>query len=128
MSAHITALYAGLTGLLFLACVIQVVRQRIRAGVGIGDGGDERLMRSIRVHGNLTEYAPIVLVLMLIYELNGGVPWVLHALGAVFFLSRVAHAQGLSGSAGRSPGRAAGTAGTWAVLLVLALLNLWPDL
>ena len=128
MSAHITALYAGLTGLLFLGCVVQVVRQRVRAGVGIGDGGDERLLRAIRVHGNLAEYAPIVLLLLLVYELNGGRPWALHVLGGVFVLSRLAHAFGLSASSGRSPGRFAGTVGTWAVLLALALLNLWPDL
>jgi hypothetical protein len=128
MSVHITALYAGLTGLLFLGCVIQVVRQRVRAGVGIGDGGDERLLRAIRVHGNLAEYAPIVLLLLLVCELNGGRPWLLHVLGGVFVLSRLAHAYGLSGSAGRSPGRFAGTVGTWAVLLALALLNLWAAL
>jgi hypothetical protein len=128
MSVPITALYAGLTGLLFLGCVIQVVRQRVRAGVGIGDGGDEGLLRAIRVHGNLAEYAPIVLLLLLVCELNGGRPWLLHVLGGVFVLSRLAHAYGLSRSAGRSPGRFAGTVGTWAVLLALALLNLWPFL
>lgn len=125
MSAPVTALYAGLVALLFMLCVVQVVRQRLRSGVGLGDGGDPRLLQAIRVHANLAEYAPIVLLLLLLGELNGARPWVLHALGAVFVLSRLAHAWGFSRSAGRSPGRAAGTLGTWVVLVALALLNLW---
>jgi hypothetical protein len=124
MPVPVTALYAGLTGLLFMGCAILVVRQRMRAGVGLGDGGDEGLLRATRVHANLAEYAPIVLLLLLVYELGGGSPWVLHVLGAVFFLSRLAHAYGLSTSSGRSPGRAAGILGSWVVLVVLALLNL----
>ena len=128
MSASITALYAALISLLFLACAVQVVRQRRRAGVGLGDGGDKALGRAVRVHGNLAEYAPIVLVLMLVYELNGGAAWLLHLLGGLFVLVRIAHAAGLGASAGTSTGRMVGTAGTWGVILVLALLNLWQVL
>lgn len=128
MPAPITALYAALISLLFLACALQVVRQRRRSKVGIGDGGDPQLGCAIRVHGNLSEYAPIALLLMLLYELNGGVPWVLHLLGGGFVLVRLAHAAGLGSSSGASKGRMIGTAGTWAVIVVLALLNLWQAL
>ena len=110
MPAPITALYAALLGLLLVACLMQVVRQRQRARVGLGDGGDQQLACAMRVHGNLTETAPAVLLLMLLYELNGGIGWVLHLLGAAFVLFRLAHAAGLGSSPGPSKGRVVGDA------------------
>lgn len=121
MSASITSLYAGLTGLLFLALSYLVVRNRIRAGVGLGAGKDAGLERAIRAHGNLAEYAPIVLLLMVIVESVGGSPWLLHIAGSLFILARVFHAIGISGRSGPSSGRKVGTATTWVVLLVLSL-------
>ena len=128
MNAPITALYAALIGLLFVACAIQVVRNRQRARVGVGHGDDKQLELSVRVHGNLAEYAPLVLLLMLIYELNGGAAWLLHLLGGLFVLFRLAHAAGLGASAGPSKGRVVGTAGSMGVIIVLALLGLWSAL
>ncbi len=128
MYAPITALYAALIALLFVACAIQVVRNRQRAQVGLGTGTDRQLERSVRVHGNLAEYAPLVLLLMLIYELNGGAAWLLHLLGGLFVLFRLAHAAGLGASAGPSKGRVVGTAGSMGVIIVLALLGLWSAL
>jgi len=125
MPAPITALYAALIALLFLGCAFQVVKQRRRAKVGLGAGGDVQLECAVRVHGNLAEYAPIVLLLMLLCEINGGAAWLLHLIGGAFVLVRIAHAFGLAASAGTSKGRLIGTAGTWAIILVLALANLW---
>ena len=128
MNAPITALYAALIGLLFVACAVQVVRNRQRARVGVGVGDDKQLELSVRVHGNLAEYAPLVLVLMLIYELNGGMAWLLHLLGGLFVLFRLAHAAGLGASGGPSKGRVVGTAGSMGVIIVLALVDLWVGL
>jgi hypothetical protein len=128
MNAPITALYAALIGLLFVACVVQVVRNRRRAQVGLGTGSDKQLERAVRVHGNLAEYAPLVLLLMLIYELNDGAAWLLHLLGGLFVLFRLAHAAGLGASSGPSKGRLVGTAGSMGVIIVLALLDLWVGL
>ena len=128
MYAPITALYAALIALLFVACAIQVVRNRQRAQVGLGTGTDRQLERSVRVHGNLAEYAPLVLVLMLIYELNGGTAWLLHVLGGLFVLFRLAHAAGLGASGGPSTGRVVGTAGSMGIIIVLALLDIWVAL
>lgn len=121
MSASITALYAGFTGLLLLALSYQVVRNRVRARVSIGAGEDAGLMRAIRVQANLAEYAPVVLILMLVVELQGGSAWLLHSCGAAFIVARVAHALGMSGTGGVSSGRRAGIAATWLVMLVLSV-------
>jgi len=124
MSPTITALYAGLLGILYMALCWQVVMQRRRAKVGIGVGGDTALERAVRVHGNFAEYAPLFVALLLVAELNGGASALLHVLGAVFVLARVGHALGLGRSSGVSKGRFYGTLVTWVALLVLAILNL----
>lgn len=125
MTPTVTALYAGLLGVLYLVLGWQVVANRRRARVGLGTGGDTALERAIRVHGNFAEYAPLFLVLLLVAELNGAAGALLHALGLVFLVARVGHALGLSGSSGVSKGRFWGTFATWVTLLLLALVNLW---
>jgi len=122
--APITALYAGLHALLLLGLVAPIVLARYRHGVGIGDGGHGDLQRAIRVHGNAVEYVPTVLILLLLFEMNGGPGWAAHLAGAGFFVSRCAHAWGLSHSSGRTLGRALGTLGTWLILVALALADI----
>jgi len=122
---RITALYAGLNALIMLALAIYVVRERMRAKVGIGDGGDPGLARSIRAHGNNIEYVPIVLLLVLLLELGGSSPWLVHALGLALTIGRAAHGVGLNQSEGPSVGRAVGVTATWGVMLIAALLLIW---
>jgi hypothetical protein len=125
MNPAITALYAGLLGLLYLALCWQVVDHRRKGRVGLGTGGNPDLERAIRVHGNFAEYVPLFLVLLLLAELGGAAAWLLHALGAVFLVSRIGHAYGLSRSSGTTRGRFFGTLFTWIALLAAAVLNLW---
>lgn len=124
MGAPVTALYAGLLGLLLLALSVGVINQRRRARVGIGHGGDERLERWTRIHGNFAEYVPMALVLLALVELQGASAGLLHALGAALTLGRVGHAWGLSQSAGESAGRAVGVLATFLVILAASLLAL----
>ncbi|MGH8283641.1 MAG: MAPEG family protein [Gammaproteobacteria bacterium] len=124
MIAPITALYAGLLALLILALAVRVVWLRNVHHVGLGTGGNEILGRAIRVHGNAVEYLPIALLLMLCLELDHGPHWLLHACGIVLIAARLLHAFGVSHSAGRSFGRAAGAAGTMLVIAVLAVVNI----
>ena len=53
--------------------------------------GDETLQRAIRGHGNLAEFAPIMLIMMLIAEINGASAVTLHSLGGIFLVGRLAH-------------------------------------
>ncbi|MGA9853037.1 MAG: MAPEG family protein [Gammaproteobacteria bacterium] len=124
MIASITALYAGLLALLIVVLAIRVVWLRNVHHVGLGTGGNETLGRAIRVHGNAVEYLPIALLLMLCLELDHGAHWLLHACGIVLIAARLLHALGVSHSAGRSFGRAAGAAGTMLVIAVLAIINI----
>ena len=121
--APITTLYASLLALLtiFLAYRVSAVRRGKK--IGLGDGDNKAVNCRIRAHGNLTEYMPLALILLLLFELRGPDAWQVHAFGAVFTLSRMAHAFGLSKSGGTTPGRLAGTLGTWLVIIVLAIMG-----
>ena len=56
MHAPITALYAGLLGLLILVLAFRVVAVRRATEIGLGDGGNALLLSRIRIHGNAAEY------------------------------------------------------------------------
>jgi uncharacterized membrane protein YecN with MAPEG domain len=118
----ITPLYAGLFGLMLIALSARVIGLRRARKVSVGDGGDEVLARRVRAQGNFAEYVPIALVLMLLLELGGASPWLLHGLGLALLLGRVVHAWSLAARSGR--GRVAGMALTFAVLAVAAIRNL----
>lgn len=122
---HVTGLYAALGALLVLVLAARVVLMRRRRHVGLGTGGDEMLARRVRAHGNAVEYLPLALLLLMLLEWNQTVPLLLHLLGIALLVFRVFHAVGLSTSAGTSVGRLVGTAGTWLVIAVMALVLLW---
>lgn len=124
MGAPVTALYAGLLGLILLGLSVGVINQRRRARIGVGHGGDERLERWTRIHGNFAEYVPLALVLLALIELQGATSWLLHGLGAALVVGRLAHAQGLAGSAAESPGRAFGVLATFVVIFAASVMAL----
>jgi hypothetical protein len=122
---RITLLFASLHLLLLLVLVGRISRHRHAHSIGLGAGGDALLARKIRVHGNFVENAPVALLVLALLELSGlPTPW-LWTFGSALLLGRVMHAIGLSGTAGRSPGRLWGTALTWLSMLAMALSGLW---
>jgi hypothetical protein len=128
MSLTITAIYASLAGLLLLVLSFRVVRSRRKLSVGLGDGGQESLLRAQRAQANFTEYVPIALILLAVAESQVLTGWLLHTAGAVLLLARLLHAWGLSQSSGRSFGRYWGTLLTWMVILALSLANIFAGI
>jgi len=116
----ITGLYAALCAVIVLALALRVIALRRSTKTGIGDGGDRRLARAIRVHGNAIEYVPLALILMLVAEQGGASSTLLHGCGIALVLARIAHALGLARTAGLSVGRRLGVATTFGVILLLA--------
>lgn len=128
MHAPITALWAGLLGILMLLLAARVVRTRVSENVLFGDGGNVVMLQHVRVHGNFVEYVPLGLVLLLILELNGTPALILNLLGGSLLVARLLHAFGLARTTGTSFGRFVGTVATWLVLLAasgLALYSYW---
>ena len=119
--APITTLYASLLALLFNVLAGMVVRGRLRHKIDLGQGERGEIERPVRAHANLTEYAPVFIVLLLLAELGGAPAWLLHGAGVGFVGSRVLHGIGLSSHRGRSFGRYYGTVGTWLLIVALAV-------
>lgn len=124
-SVPVTAIYVGLNALLTLALALMVVRGREKHSVRIGSGGNEDMEKAVRAHGNNVEYVPIALIMIAVLELMSAPAALLHGLGAALTVGRLAHAQGLHSTLGRSPGRIGGMVVTWAVYLVGAGACLW---
>jgi uncharacterized membrane protein YecN with MAPEG domain len=124
-SAHAAALWVGLHLLLLLVLSVLVVRQRQRHRVMIGDEGVPELLRAARAFGNATEYVPAGIGALAMLALVGAASPVVHGVGAVLFFGRVAHASGISNSAGPTIGRTIGTVMTWLAFLFSGALLLF---
>ena len=117
MSLVITPFYIGLLGILLLVLSSAVIKGRRQNQIGVGDGDNTQMRRTVRVQANFTEYVPLIAVLMIILELNQVPAMVLHVMGATLLIARVLHAMGLNRSGGTTFGRFWGTLLTFIVLL-----------
>jgi uncharacterized protein len=121
----VTPLYAGLLGLLLIGLAFNVSRYRVGLKISSGDGDHPGLRRAIRAHGNLTENAPIGLILLAAIEAQGFSEIAIHVLGSALIVGRVLHAFGLARHDGRSTGRALGILLTWLMILATSLLAVY---
>ncbi len=120
----VTPIYASLVALLFVLLSLRVIVARRQSSVPLGDGGDPILLRRLRAHGNFAEYAPLVIVLMALAELQGGASITLHAIGLLLLGGRLIHAFGVSQEPENYRLRVAGMALTFTALMIGALANL----
>jgi uncharacterized membrane protein YecN with MAPEG domain len=124
MPIVITAIYAGILALVILALGINVTVHRVKLKVPLGDGGNAQMLRMIRLHANAIEYIPLALLLMAIYEINGGWHAALHVIGIALIAGRLIQTAGMWSTEMPGIGRRIGQALTWVSLAALALLNL----
>lgn len=117
----ITALYAGILGLMAIAIAFAAGQMRGRSGISLGDGGNPELLLAMRRHSNFIEFVPLCLILIGLLEMNGAPPGAIHALGAGLVVFRASHALGMK----VEPGGAARTVGAAGSTLVLAVASIW---
>lgn len=125
MTFPVTTIYAALLGLLLILLSDLVTRSRKRSSVSIGHGDDPMLERTMRAHGNFVEYVPLGLILLMLMEVKGPQPWVVHGFGLMLLGGRLLHAYGMIRPDGVISGRYWGTALTWLMILSASLVNLW---
>lgn len=118
----------ALLGLLVFALGFGVSMARMQTETAFAYPVDptDRLYKVTRAHGNTTEYAPMLAVLMLVNGANDPPAWVLWTMGLAV-LSRYMLAIGILASptmARPHPLRFAGAAGTYATGLALSLAAL----
>ena len=124
MTLSITALYAGILSLIMVALAVNVTIHRAKLRVPMGDGGNPIMLRMIRLHGNAVEYLPLALLLMAIYEINGGWHSALHAAGIALVVARILQSWNMWSTDIAGFGRISGQSLTWLTIVALALLNL----
>ena len=118
-SFQVAALYVGLNALLLLVLALNVGLRRGRQNaLQPGATGDETLVRAVRAHGNFTEYMPVVLLILVMLALLKAPTPLLHLLGLVFTLGRLAHALGMMQPQHPNALRFAGNLSTGIVLLI----------
>ena len=117
----VTGLYAGIQALISFVLVFPIGQMRGKLGISLGDGGNAALMVATRRHANWTEHVPFALLLMALYELNGGNLMLLHGLGIALAVARVVHPFGLKADKVSTPQRVAGAAVTGLVTMVAAI-------
>ncbi|NVJ99453.1 MAG: MAPEG family protein [Alphaproteobacteria bacterium] len=119
----ITLIAASFLGLLFVYLSYNVAKNRGRAKVSVGDGGDEQLQNAIRAHGNFAEYTPFALVLFGLLETAGANQILVLVLASVFVASRYAHGLTFGKFEGFNPFRYWGTVGTWLTILTASVVG-----
>lgn len=125
MVLQVTALYAGLLGLIGIVLSGLVGRTRGKINVSLGDSGNKALIEADRRHMNWVENVPFILVLFAIIELNGGSRAWLHVLGSTLLVARLVHPFGLDAAKMMTIPRFIGAAATMLVALAATLTVLW---
>ena len=120
----ITALYAGILGLIYVFLSFFVIKGRFQHRVSLGDGQNDDLVRRIRLHSNFIEYVPLALFLIFLIEYNQLSDWVIHGLGGMLLLGRILHPFGMLFKNGVSFYRTGGMIMTLCVLIIASVLCL----
>ena len=124
----ITMLSAAIIGLLLLKLSYQCVQIRIQKKILLGDDGETDMYHAMRVQANLTEYAPVGLIIVGLLEYSQAHQWVLLTAAGLLILGRVMHAWGFSKAKGYSFGRYWGTVSTWLQLAFGSLAGIYYTL
>lgn len=96
IDAAITSFYAALCAAILIALTFRVILERRRSTRAWGADRGSRLEHLSRAHGNFAEYAPMVLILMLLAEAQGAPDGLVHLIGLSLVAGRLLHAWGLS--------------------------------
>ena len=117
----VTPLYAGILALWFVILSARVVNLR-RGGILFGDDGNVEVTRIVRAQANFAEYVPLALLLMGFLEVSRYSIYLLHGLGIALIVARLLHGLALSFGWPRRFGRVFGSALTFIVLGIAAVL------
>ena len=123
MTLPVTGLAAAICGLLLIYCAYATVRIRFANKIGFGDGDNPDLLTARRIHANLSEHAPLFLIMLGLLEMTNAHHMGLTFIAALFLLGRVSHVIGMNKHhKGGSPiFRQIGVIATWITTIALAL-------
>ncbi len=120
----ITPIYAALVAILYVALSVNVILQRRKGRISVGDHGDKAMIKAMRTHANCAEYAPFALLLIAMAEFQGAGGLLVNLLGLSLLAGRLSHAYGF----GKTPQiiifRQIGMGLTFIAILIAAIANL----
>ncbi len=119
---EVTLFYAGVLGLMNIVLAFQVGKLRGKTEISIGDGGNQALLVAMRRHANFIEFAPLVLIIIALLELNGASSMSIHITGILLVVFRIAHAVGFQADTIEGKARVVGAAGT---ALLTVIVSIW---
>jgi uncharacterized membrane protein YecN with MAPEG domain len=122
---QVTPFYAALFALLFFALSFRTLSLRKKLQIAVGDAGNLRMLRAMRVHGNFAEYVPLTLIVIYMLEGTGAAPAAVHAMCIALLLGRLSHAYGVGQVAEQFRYRVFGMSATFVALVGSALQILW---
>jgi len=125
MSLPITSVTAAILAIWLIWLAARVIQMRGSANIMMGDGGNDTFIRRSRAQGNLTEYAPMGLILLALAEIQGANYWLVVICAAALVIGRLLHGYALSFTEHFNFGRLYGMILTFSVIAVLALTNLY---
>ncbi|NBW99496.1 glutathione S-transferase [bacterium] len=120
----ITLILSSVMGLMCVWLALQVIKNRRKHQVSLGDGGIDELTRAIRAHGNFVEYVPLSLILLACSELNQAPLLVVTGFAVLIFLGRAFHAYAFLGGKDHFKPRIFGMKLTLYGLVALSVFNL----
>jgi uncharacterized membrane protein YecN with MAPEG domain len=95
MSLLITPLFLSAFIGMHIFLSFQVIKQRRKHKVRLGDAGLAELQNTMRAQANFAEYTPMFLLLLLMAEAQGMSKIMVHVFGIVFLTGRWVHAYSL---------------------------------
>lgn len=117
----ITAPVAVGIGLLSIILSVRVSLQRGKVGIALGDGNDRTLLERCRQYGNLTEAAPLALIVLALAEAQGVATSWIYASAAILLAARLIHPFGIRADQPANPLRIVGSVGTSLSMLIASV-------
>lgn len=124
MSLPITSFTASILALWLIWLSARVIQLRGSENISIGHEGSNSFIRRSRAQANLTEYAPIGLILLGLAEIQGANYWLILACASSLIIGRLLHGYALSFTDLFKFGRLYGMILTFTSIGILALINL----
>ncbi|MBC7753027.1 MAG: MAPEG family protein [Moraxellaceae bacterium] len=117
--------YVSILTFIFFFLSVRVIKRRRTLKIGMGDTGNNEMIRAMRVHANFAEYVPLSLFVIYLCEVSGAYPFFIHAAGLLLVLGRLTHAYGVSQVEENFRFRVTGMAMTFTVLLSASVYLLY---
>lgn len=123
MTLVLTPIYTIPLVALFLVLSWRVIAERRSSRIAYGDNDSPRVHAKIRAQANWVEYTPISLLLILMAEVQGVSPALLHLAGVTLIVGRFMHGYGMSFAPKQLMFRTVGMLLTLIAVLIGLILN-----